>query len=292
MQIPRHEFPTRNALRILETRTKDFWDDVQDLRDEPSCFSNVLADAIGLFCRQCVVDPEADKVETWEACVAAMQVGSALFESARATTDAIECRIGHEMRTIRAGALPRAHAGNWLSAFWLACICREKKRMTELCQFPAAQLRQADGVFDEYIYHWVEALQAYWLKRPEFGDKLVAAVDGTDPGALRHAPRDGVLQIMYPPMNLLTQLTRGDQNKFNTELAKTLEWHKYYWTHDEDRERDTEGLVALGPLGVCCLAVQAGFTITVESEYLPKHLLEGAWLNEFPHITPARHPGI
>jgi hypothetical protein len=128
----------------------------------------------------------------------------------------------------------------------------------------------------------VEALQAYWLKRPEFGDKLVAAVDGTDPSALRHAPRDGVLQIMYPPMNLLTQLARGDQEKFNTELAKALEWHKGYWTRDEERALTTQGLVALGPLGVACLAVQTGFAITVESEYLPKHLISGAWINEFP----------
>ncbi|MHA5054105.1 immunity 49 family protein [Streptomyces sp. SD15] len=281
MRIPRHEFPTRNVPRILESHTEDFWEDVEGLHKEPSWFSNVLADAINLLGLRCVLDPEADKLETWEACVTAMQVGSALFASAQATTDSIECRIGHEMRTIRAGALPRAHAGNWLNAFWLACVCREKKRMTELCQFPASQLRQADGVFDEYIYHWAEALQAYWLKRPEFGDKLVAAVDGTDPAALRHAPRDGVLQIMYPPMNLLTQLARGDQDKFNAELAKALEWHKDYWTRNEDRELTAQGLIALGPLAVTCLAAQAGFTITVESEYLPKHLIAGARINEF-----------
>ncbi|MHA5054106.1 immunity 49 family protein [Streptomyces sp. SD15] len=282
MQIPRHEFPTRNVPSVLESSANRFWRKVQYLQDEPSGFSNVLASAIQIFGTHCAVDPEADKLETWEACVTAMQVGSALFESAQATTDSIECRIDHKMRTIRAGALPRAHAGNWLNAFWLACVCREKKRMTELCQFPVARLRQADGVFDEYIYHWVEALQAYWLKRPEFGDKLVAAVDGTDPAVLQHAPRDGVLQIMYPPMNLLTQLARGDQDKFNAELAKAIEWHKDYWTRDEDRELTAQGLIALGPLALTCLAIQAGFTITVESEYLPKHLIAGAWINEFP----------
>jgi hypothetical protein len=282
MQIPRHEFPTRNVASVLESRGERFWRDVEALQDEPSWFSNALASAIQLFGLHCSVDPEADKLETWEACVTAMQVGSALFASAQATTDSIECRIDHKMRTIRAGALPRAHAGNWLTAFWLACVCREKKRMTELCKFPVSRLREADGVFDAYIYDWVEALQAYWLKRPAFGDKLVAAVDGTDPDVLRYAPRDSVLQIMYPPMNLLTQLARGDQEKFNAELAKALEWHKDYWTRDEDRELNAQGLVALGPLAVTCLAVQAGFTIGVESEYLPKYLLDGGWVNEFP----------
>ncbi|MBA2809426.1 immunity 49 family protein [Streptomyces sp. KM273126] len=282
MQIPRHEFPTRNVASVLESRGKRFWRDVGALQDEPSWFSNALASGVQLFGLHCSVDPGADKLETWESCVTAMQVGSALFASAQATTNSIEYRIDHEMRPIRAGALPRAHAGNWLTAFWLACVCREKKRMTELCQFPVSQLREADGVFDAYIYDWVEALQAYWLKRPDFGDKLVTAVEGTDPDVLRHAPRDSVLLIMYPPMNLLTQLARGDQEKFNTELAKALEWHKDYWTRDEDRELEARGLVALGPLAVSCLAVQAGFTISVESEYLPKALLDGSWVNEFP----------
>ncbi|GAA2965837.1 immunity 49 family protein [Streptomyces enissocaesilis] len=279
MEIPRHDFPTRNAASVLDSRGGDFWQDVEALQDEPSWFSNALASGVQLWGLRCAVDPESDRFETWEACVTAMQVGSALFASAQATTDGIECRIGHKTHTIRAGALPRAHAGNWLTAFWLACVCREKKRMMAgLCRFPVSRLREADGIFDAYIYDWVRALQAYWLN----GDKLVAAVDGIDPDALGHAPHDGVLQIMYPPMNLLSQLAHGDQDAFNAELAKALEWRKGYWARDEDRELNAQGFVALGPLAVACLTVQAGFTISVESEYLPERLLDGSRVNEFP----------
>ncbi|MEV6949196.1 hypothetical protein AB0N07_46295 [Streptomyces sp. NPDC051172] len=31
-----------------------------------------------------------------------------------------------------------------------------------------------------------------------------------------------------PPMNLLTQPARGDEARFNTGLARALEWHKDY----------------------------------------------------------------
>ncbi|GAA2286278.1 hypothetical protein GCM10010145_65970 [Streptomyces ruber] len=283
LSIPRHDTrSTSHADLQLELLDGDFWQYIGFMEKTPEWFTNALATAVSILDVRCDVDPQADKVETWEACVTAMQVGSALFESAQADTTTIECRIAHKMCTIRAGALPRAHAGNWLTAFWLACICREKKRMTRLCQFPVARMREAEGDLDAYIYDWVEALQAYWLERPEFGDKLVAAVEGTDPEVLRHASRDSVLQIMYPPMNLLTQLARGDQEKFNAELAKALEWHKEYWTGNEDRALDPEGAIALGPLAVSCLAVEAGFTLTVESEYLPKSLLDGGWVNEFP----------
>ncbi|MDG4856973.1 immunity 49 family protein [Streptomyces sp. T-3] len=164
----------------------------------------------------------------------------------------------------------------------MAAVCREKSRMTELCQYPVALLGESGTTFDAYIYDWVEALQAYWLNQPEFGDKLVAAVAGTDPDVLRHAPRDSVLKIMYPPMNLLAQLARGEEDSFNSELANTLAWHKEYWTRDEDRALDAEGLTALGPLAVSCLARDQGFSITVVSEYLPKCLLDGGWVDEFP----------
>ncbi|MER5942418.1 immunity 49 family protein [Streptomyces sp. NPDC001928] len=231
--------------------------------------------------RRCSGDPDADKVETWEACVTAMQIGHALFVAARATTPTVVCQVNHEEHVFRSGTGAWAHAGNWLTAFWLACVCRERQRTNDLSQVPVSLLREAGG-FEEYMYSWVEALQAHWCKRPDLGDKLLAAVDGTAPEVLRPASRSAVLNLMYPPMNLLTQVVRGDQDRFNTELARTIEGHKDYWTRDEELARDSDGLIALGPLAVACLARDSGFTIDVESEYMPKYLLDGGWYGEFP----------
>ncbi|WP_374936903.1 immunity 49 family protein [Streptomyces sp. Ru73] len=60
-------------------------------------------------------------------------------------------------------------------------------------------------------------------------------------------------------------------------MVDALRWHKAYWTGDEDRSMSSEGLVSLGPLAIACLARDAGFPIEVESEYLPKALLDFAW---------------
>ncbi|MFF4606253.1 immunity 49 family protein [Streptomyces sp. NPDC001339] len=267
---------------LLEVLEPDLQEKIDDLGEDPEWFTMALASAVRVFNVRCAGDPAAAKLETWEACVTAMQLGSALFTSAQATTDTVECTIDHKKLTLRSGALPWAHAGNWITAFWLACVCRDKRRITELCQVPVSLLRESGAVFDEYLYDWVEALRAYWLRQPQLGDKLVAAVDGTAPEVLRHAAAGGVLRLMYPPMNLLTQLVRGDAERFNTELAKAVEWHKEYWTRDEDRELDPEGLVALGLTAVSCLALDAGFTLTVQSEYLPEGLLDAGWVGEFP----------
>ncbi|MFD7475231.1 immunity 49 family protein [Streptomyces sp. NPDC059837] len=279
--IPRHEFPTGALPQVLQNLEAALEDELEDLQEDPEWFSMALSSVTDALNSRCSGDPKADKLETWEACVTAMQIGHALFVAARATTPTIECQVGHEKHVFRSGTGPWVHAGNWLTAFWLSCVCRERQRTNDLCQVPVSLLREAGG-FDEYIYSWVEALQAYWLKRPELGDKLLAAVDGTDPEVLRPASRSAVLNLMCPPMNLLTQVVRGDQDRFTTELAKTIEWHKDYWTRDEKLERDSDGLGALGPLAISCLALDSGFTVEVESEYLPKYLLDGGWYGEFP----------
>ena len=281
MQIPRRAFPTGALPQVLQNLKARLEDELEDLQEDPEWFGMALSSAIDALNNRCSGDPEADKVETWEACVTAMQIGHALFVAARATTPTVECEVGHEKHVFRSGTGPWADAGNWLTAFWLACVCRERQRTNDLCQVPVSLLREAGG-FEEYMYAWVDALQAYWLRQPDLGDKLLAAVDATDPDVLRPASRSAVLNLMYPPMNLLTQLVRGDQDKFNTELAKTIEWHKDYWTRDEERARDSDGLIALGPLAIASLARDSGFTIDVDSPYLPKYLLDGSRHGEYP----------
>ncbi|MDG4856975.1 immunity 49 family protein [Streptomyces sp. T-3] len=281
IRIPRHDFSTGALAQILQHAEARIEEELEDLEENPEWFSMALLSAPSALDWRCAGDPKADKLETWKACVTAIQIGHALFVSARATTPTVECQVGVDKRVFRSGAAPWAHAGNWLTAFWLSCVCRERERTDDLCQVPVSLLREAGG-FDAYIYDWVEALQAYWRKQPELGDKLLTAVDGTDPEALRPRSRRGVLHLMYPPMNLLTQLVRGDQDKFTASLGKAVEWHKDFWTRNEELARDTDGLIALGPLALACLALDSGFMVEIDSEYLPKYLLDGGWVGEFP----------
>ncbi|MET7791616.1 Imm49 family immunity protein [Streptomyces sp900116325] len=42
----------------------------------------------------------------------------------------------------------------------------------------------------------------------------------------------------------------------------------------------SEGPVALEPLAMACLAYDAGFPIKIESDYLPKALVERVWVGK------------
>ncbi|MFC7845766.1 immunity 49 family protein [Streptomyces sp. NPDC057382] len=229
---------------------------------------------------RCLVDPRAAKFPTWDAWVTAMQVGSAVFATATATDGQVRCRIAHEDRTLQAtGPQWYVNPGSWLSAFYLAVICRERDRITALCQVPLSLLRENGGQFEEYHYAWIDTLQTYWLGGPDLVPKLVAAVDGTEPEAV--ADPETVSKLLYPPMEVFHRFIRKDPETFNQALARALELHKQYWS-EKDRVFQASGLVALAPLAIACFAHDAGLPIEAESEYLPAVLIKRNWCGEFP----------
>ncbi|MER6997097.1 immunity 49 family protein [Streptomyces sp. NPDC000410] len=256
---------------------------ISSLERSPGLIDSVLGEATMHAQARLAVNPDASLLETWEAVVTAMQVGSAMFAVASHGEGTVECRIADETRTLRATG-PRLHSdpGNWVTAFWLAIVCREQARMTQLCEIPLDVLRASGTEYDEFVYLWIDALQAYWLERPGLVDKLVAAIDASYPASIHVADMELVLHILYQPVNLFHQFLRKDHEGFNQALLEALQFHKTYWTATEERERSVEGYLALGPLAIACLAYDAGFPIEVESDYLPSELLNRAWLGEFP----------
>ncbi|MGW7824781.1 immunity 49 family protein [Streptomyces puniciscabiei] len=284
VHIARHALPGGpQAERFAERLTEHLIKGIDRLEESTAAIDSRFNTAVMALRARCVIDPRVAKVETWEATVDAMQLGSALFSVASANEGIVECRIHHKMRSLAAtGPLSTASAGTWLTAFWLAVICRDQQRMTQLCEVPLERLRAPEGQYDEYIYHWVDTLQTYWLRRPGLVEKLTATFQTSNPSEVRIAPRDLLDGQLYPPINLFYHFIRKDEEGFSPALAEALKLHKTYWTLTEERAKDIDGSIALGPLAIACLAYDGGFPIQVESEYLPVHLLQRSWLGEFP----------
>ncbi|MEU0689039.1 immunity 49 family protein [Streptomyces uncialis] len=231
-----------------------------------------------------LVDPRAEALESWYAVVNAMQMGSAVFRRAAVSEGSVECLINHEVRTLPAtGPVVYANATTWLTAFFYAIVCRDQKRMTELAELPLDVLRASGAVHDEYLLHWVSALQAYWLRdQARMVEELSATFKKSHPDSIRVAERDWVQQISYPPVNLFYRFLNRDHAGFHEALVEALELHKAYWTADEDREEDLKGVFSLGILAMACLAYDGDFPLGVESDYIPHHLITRDWLGEFP----------
>ncbi len=283
--VPRHEYPTGDVPETLDALGETANWILDKFADSPVLRPQALSTALSLAQQHCAIDAQAVKFETWEAWVTAMQTGSALFAAATAPEGTtVTCRIKERERTLPATG-PESHlnAGTWVTAFYLAMICRDNDRLRALAEVPVSLLRDSGAVFDEYIYSWVETLQSFWLGRQDVGDKLVAAVDGTAPAALQYADADLMAKVLYPPLILLYRVIRQDAAEFDKALGDALRWHKEYWTADEDRATSADSLVALGPLAMACLARDQGLAVEVESEYVPKALLDYAWRGEIEY---------
>jgi hypothetical protein len=278
--IPRHPFPTENAeagLAVLQENGREL---IDGLEERSTRLGDAMGTTLTLAKAHCLMDPRGSIFPTWDAWVNAMQIGSAVFAAATTAEDHVQCRIAHKDRTLQpTGPQWYVHPNAWLSAFYLAVVCRERDRITALCQVPLSLLRENGSRYDEFFYAWIDTLQTYWLGGSDLGGKLVAAVDGTDPEAVTDPETVG--KLLYPPMEMFHRIVRQDHEGFNRALADALQLHKEYWS-EEDRAFTIPGLVALAPLAIACFAHDAGIPIEVESEYLPATLLGRNWCGEFP----------
>ncbi|MER5868301.1 immunity 49 family protein [Streptomyces sp. NPDC002044] len=277
--IARHSFPTGHAEEGIAVLQEDAEELIEGLEERPTRLGDAVHTTLTLAKGHCLLDPRAAVFPTWDAWVTAMQVSSAVFATAGSAGETVRCRIAHKERTLTAtGPQWYVTADTWLTAFYLALVCRERDRITALCRVPLPLLR-GNGSAGEHVHAWIDTLRTYWTGGPNLGRRLVAAVDGTDPEAARDPGTAG--RLSYPPMEMFHRIIRDDRPGFNKALANALRWHKEHWS-EESRALEATGLVALAPLAIACIAHDAGFPVEVESDYLPAVLLGRDWLGEFP----------
>jgi len=73
---------------------------------------------------------------------------------------------------------------------------------------------------------------------------------------------------------VLERIAENDADGFNTALAEMLGLHRDYYTSG-DRIGDRDGELSFDALGLACLAHDRGLPVRVESDYLPRAVIEG-----------------
>ncbi|MFT3662383.1 MAG: immunity 49 family protein [Gordonia sp. (in: high G+C Gram-positive bacteria)] len=123
----------------------------------------------------------------------------------------------------------------------------------------------------------MRALQSRARDEFTWFDLAAAAVE-----AAAVAPEDVREEALYldvPVIGLIVAI--GDQEAFTEQLGSALEAHRAYYSKNEYRTCRSDGFVSIPILAACCMAIDDGMTIDIETDYLPRYLLDHpAWMFE------------
>lgn len=193
------------------------------IEKNPTALNSVTTRSLNEAAYRCISDPTAKRIDTWNSIARAMQTSSAIFLTARKSDGEVEfpveCRI---FRTAATGPTVRTDAEAWITALWLAMICRKRDRIDMLCAMPIDLIRASGAQYDPYVYHWIRALQTVWRGEKRGNDQLLAAMRGTDPENVDIASPELVLRILNPPM-LMFYHSRSAMRPCSTTLSP---WHR------------------------------------------------------------------
>ncbi|WP_119727947.1 immunity 49 family protein [Thermomonospora amylolytica] len=283
--VPRHDIDQDFAAQQVEACERRILErHLPIISEHPEGVRRLFDSALMLMRYRCALDPAATLSETWESVTLAMQAGAAMFAAGLRTEGTVEVVIRTSRVAIPAtGVRTWTNVDYWLDALYLAMICREKERTDLLCSVSPDFLRASEigGVVDPYVHPWVESLQRFWRGEPDVYDRLGNALDLANP---QEGDPDGdVLALQaLPPMVLFDHLLSGAHDDFNIDLYHGLQGHRAFWGRSPEYAQDCDGYVSLPLLAMAGLAHGKGVPIEVESPYIPKGLVDGGWVGEFP----------
>ncbi|WP_437729014.1 immunity 49 family protein [Sorangium sp. So ce861] len=224
---------------------------------------------------RCSVDPAAASIR--DDLRAAACGAAALFALAASPPGAevfVRFPDGGERSLTSSGWSEAANPILWDRAFFAAMATRSYEALEILAGIPLDLLRKSRTKSEEWRYLYIEAFTAFVRRDRDAPERVLAATKAADPDTVAPAFRTFVLDIASLDLELLYRVMTGDQAGFDAALPKALKGHKHYYGRG-DGKRDILGQLALRPLALCAVARDAGMTIGVESDYLPRPVLEG-----------------
>jgi hypothetical protein len=289
MYIARHKhgWNPNDFQEQLDYYAEDLQDALAKVSKQPGNLSSLLGVAIDYAGYLSVLEPTS--FDLWRTLRIAAYTAKCIFLLAdRSITEEYDLDVGEGplFSFPQTGPTSYSHSGTWEKGYYLGFACREQHILDSQVMRSTDIARQSSTTSNEYGYLMIDALKSFYASRyevdtrieetsdEETSQKLQAALDATDADRIMPETIDGTINIALPEMELLACLLENNPQHFNESLADALECHKKYWSSSEDMAGDPRGFIAIGPLGLACAAYDLGFPIEIESEYIPKYILE------------------
>ncbi|WP_199529065.1 immunity 49 family protein [Pseudoalteromonas sp. bablab_jr010] len=166
-----------------------------------------------------------------------------------------------------------ANPEEWLDAYFLAVITRDSESMDSLANFPVEIMKQSATKAGPVSYKLVEVFQAFHHRQDNYPSLLNQCMKmAVDQG------NDWALGIAMGYLETFAALTTDIGFDFNETLAKNVQLQEKYWINASDPDTvPVESFLPLQLLGMACMWRDMGNTVTVESDSLPRFLIEGTY---------------
>lgn len=280
MYIARHEhgWQPNDIQERLDYYTNRLPKSLANVTKKPSNLSSLLDVSLNYAGYLSVLEPNS--VQIYRALSIAANTISSIFSLADLSiTEKYDLYVGEgpAFSFPQTGPSTYSDSVTWKEGYFLAAACREKYVLDSLVSRSTDIIRQSSNGVNEYSHLVVDALKSFYnleTSIEETNEKLIAVADATDESKIRPLTMDATINIVLPEMELISCILEGNFEHFNESLADALNCHKRHWSSDEKMSGDPRGFIAIGLLGIACFAYDKGFPIEVESEYIPKCILE------------------
>lgn len=169
-----------------------------------------------------------------------------------------------------------AAPSEWIDAYFLAVITRDNESMDSLANFPIETMKQSATQAGSVSYKLIEVFQAYHNRQADYpkllDDCMGMAVKQNDDWALYIAM--GYLETLAA----LSPSTFDIGCDFNEALAKNVQAQERYHINEAGPDHEpVNSFLPLQLLGMACMWHDMGNEVTVESDSLPRFLINGTY---------------
>jgi hypothetical protein len=161
----------------------------------------------------------------------------------------------------------------WRQALLAALAVRHARAISLLANVPVTLLRDLAPTHPGWFFLEAEALQALALRSKDVSQRLVAAARAADPATVDEAGRDWVLEVVTPELQLAFRALDRDQAEYDRWIEVAIKAHHRYYQDAAERSNQPLSQLALAPLAMACVAHDLGIRTSVESDYLPRHII-------------------
>jgi hypothetical protein len=274
--IPRHVIATKDVSQTIKLRDGVIDSLFDIIKENPDQLGALYSECLRAFGYAFVVDENFSKARSLFSIAQKSIV--AHFQLAGFPDKKIIIHLGDRIFNLNGyKAADNINTADWRTALSMSVILKDNKGIEHLLQVSESVLRLSEVKGDEFNFKYVEFLKSLWdpNKRKDTESLLLEVYDLIEKKNIKIQSHDLVLRLIYPQLAMYTAIISDNHAEFNNRLYQALDLWKGFC--EEMNPNSPLNFFNFTLTSITTLAHARKIPIEVESDYMPKEMIEGTW---------------